>query len=91
MTTAHYIAKVQDTGLLELPGEASELGLKPGDRVKITVQTSMNHRTRNETSVRRTPEERAKAYRTWADNHSTDTPLLSDEAISRESLYGDRG
>jgi len=30
-------------------------------------------------------------FRAWAHNHPTDTPLLSDEAISRESIYGDRG
>lgn len=36
------------------------------------------------------PEERAKAFRDWADNHRFDTPILSDEAISRESIYGDR-
>jgi hypothetical protein len=25
------------------------------------------------------------------DSHPDNTPLLSDEAISRESIYGDRG
>lgn len=27
----------------------------------------------------------------WIQSHSSDAPLLSDEAISRESIYGDRG
>jgi hypothetical protein len=36
-----------------------------------------------------TPEERARAYREWAESHSRDTPLLSDAAISRESIYSD--
>lgn len=27
----------------------------------------------------------------WIQSHPTDTPLLSDEAISRESIYGNRG
>jgi hypothetical protein len=40
-----------------------------------------------------TPEERAKAFREWAESHRTDedSPILSDEAISRESIYGERG
>lgn len=36
-----------------------------------------------------TPQERARAYREWAESHSHDTPILSDAAISRESIYGD--
>ena len=36
-------------------------------------------------------EEWSKAFHAWVDSHSTETPLLSDEAISRESIYGDRG
>ncbi len=36
-----------------------------------------------------TPQERARAYREWAASHSRDTPLLSDAAISRESIYSD--
>jgi hypothetical protein len=27
----------------------------------------------------------------WVRSHSTNTPLLSDEAISRDSIYGPRG
>ena len=32
-----------------------------------------------------------RKFRTWAHSHPTDTPLLSDEAISREFIYGERG
>jgi hypothetical protein len=32
-----------------------------------------------------------RKFRAWAHSHPTDTPLLSDEAISRESIYGERG
>lgn len=31
--------------------------------------------------------ERAQAFRAWAAGHSTSTPLLSDEAISRKTIY----
>jgi hypothetical protein len=34
-----------------------------------------------------TPMERAKVFEQWADSHERQTPLLSDEAISRESIY----
>lgn len=38
-----------------------------------------------------TPQERAKAFREWAESHPRNSPALSDEAISRESIYGERG
>ena len=35
------------------------------------------------------PEQRARAFREWAESHRP-TPALSSEAISRESIYGER-
>jgi hypothetical protein len=35
-------------------------------------------------------EEWIQAFTDWANSHSSDTPLLSDEAVSRESIYRDR-
>jgi hypothetical protein len=37
------------------------------------------------------PAERAAAYRSWAASHPRNTPVLSDQAISRETIYSDRG
>ncbi len=37
------------------------------------------------------PQEKARLWREWAASHDPDTPLLSDEAISRESIYEERG
>ena len=37
------------------------------------------------------PQEKVRALREWAASHSVATPLLSDDAISRESIYGERG
>ena len=38
------------------------------------------------------PEEWIKEYRAWAHSHDGDNlPILSDDAISRESIYADRG
>ncbi len=33
------------------------------------------------------PAEKAAAFRAWAESHRRGLPLLSDEAISRESIY----
>ncbi len=41
---------------------------------------------------RATPQERAKAFREWVESHrGHNFPSLSDEDISRESIYGERG
>ncbi len=32
-----------------------------------------------------------REFHTWVHSHPTTTPLLSDEAISRELIYGTRG
>jgi len=37
-----------------------------------------------------TPEEWVRQFHAWAEGHSRTTPLLSDEAISRENIYPDR-
>lgn len=34
-----------------------------------------------------TPEERARAFVAWASSHAPNTSLLSEEAISRQSIY----
>jgi hypothetical protein len=36
------------------------------------------------------PEEWVRQFHEWAESHDRTTPLLSDEAISRESIYSGR-
>lgn len=36
------------------------------------------------------PEEWVQRFQAWAENHDPTTPLLSDQAISRENIYPDR-
>src|SRR5713101_5108720 len=36
-------------------------------------------------------QERVRMLREWASGHSTNTPLLSDDAISRDCIYRERG
>ena len=35
------------------------------------------------------PQEWARQFRAWADGHNPNVPVLSDEAMSRESIYPD--
>ena len=35
------------------------------------------------------PEEWARQFDAWVDSHDPNTPVLSDEAMSRESIYPD--
>lgn len=37
-----------------------------------------------------TPSERARAFREWAESHDQNSTLLSDYAVSRESMYDDK-
>jgi hypothetical protein len=37
MATIHYTAKVKESRLLELPEEAKELGLQPGEEVSVDL------------------------------------------------------
>ena len=46
--------------------------------------------TASERSDGLSSQERVRLLREWASGHSTSTPLLSDDAISRESIYGER-
>jgi hypothetical protein len=39
---------------------------------------------------RTNPREWARLFHEWAESHDRSTPLLSDLAISRESIYPDR-
>jgi hypothetical protein len=36
------------------------------------------------------PKEWARQFHAWAENHDRTTPLLSDDAVSHESIYPDR-
>jgi len=47
--------------------------------------------SRTEDTRRLAVQECVRLLREWASGQGTDTPLLSDNAISRERIYGDRG
>ena len=47
--------------------------------------------TESEESNGLSSQERVRRLQKWASGHNTNTPLLSDNAISRESIYGKHG
>jgi DNA replication initiation complex subunit (GINS family) len=61
------------------------------EKVLLHELYSVGHSERTNFYKTATPEERANFFEEWAESHQQDTPLLSDEAISRESIYGGRG
>ena len=77
----------------QVVGRAIEAGLieKAEDAVELGVETIRQRLETASHASSLSKEERKKAFRAWIDSFPTDTPLLSDEAISRESIYGDRG
>jgi hypothetical protein len=46
--------------------------------------------TESERSSGLSSQERVRLLREWASSHNTNTALLSDDAISRNSIYPDR-
>lgn len=69
--------------------------------VRITSRTPSEIKPHLDTMLERliepkkesvTPEDRSRAFREWVESHrELNLPPLSDEAISRESIYGERG
>jgi hypothetical protein len=51
---------------------------------QLAPSTSIAHLQRTN------PKEWARQFHEWAESHDRTTPPLSDEAISRESIYPDR-
>ena len=66
-------------GLIHNAEEALDVGLE-SLKGRLAIERSSE-----------TAEEWIARFHAWADSHPTTTPLLSDEDISRESIYRDRG
>ena len=58
-----------------------------GVSVEAFVVTILETLMADATTQPLSPEKRAEAFVNWAKSHSFDAPPLSDEAISRESIY----
>jgi hypothetical protein len=76
------IDKAIQAGVIQGPEDVIELGVR-------ALQSRMDgeHELEPELSAG----EWSRRLHAWANSHPTDTPLLSDEAVERESIYGYRG
>jgi hypothetical protein len=75
----HLIAEAIQAGLIKNADEALEIAV---DALRRRLKAS----TRPISA-----EEWMRKFRAWTHSHPTTTPLLSDEAVSRESIYRERG
>ena len=77
-----------------LIGQAIQAGLigKADDVVAVGVETIRRQlQSRVGSGSELSAEQWLHEFRAWVHGHAAMTPLLSDEAISRDSIYGTRG
>lgn len=58
------------------------------EKYLVAVLESFTGRPHRPFYATASPKEWARAFRAWAQSHDLVSPLLSDEAISRERIYG---
>ncbi len=82
---------------IQIPDERAALYLEQAQARGLTVErwllelADQNAHSCSIAHLQKTdPKEWARQFRAWADSHRPDTPVLSDEAMSRESIYPDR-
>jgi len=64
---------------------------KRGVSVDVYLRELIDQKgTKSERTIGLSSQERARLLRDWASGHSSNTPLLSDDAISRDNIYGAR-
>jgi hypothetical protein len=69
-------------GIIHAPNEVVDIGIE-------TLRQRMDARMASASAI--TVEQWSREFHNWVHSHSTTTPLLSDEAIDRDSIYGIRG
>ena len=76
------VGRAIEAGLIQAADDVVELGIEAIRR--RLEQSSESTRPGN-------ADEWSREFHAWVRGHSTTTPLLSDDAISRDSIYGTRG
>ena len=77
-----------------LIGQAIQAGLigKADDVVAVGVETIRRQlQLRVGSAAELNKEQWLREFKAWVHGHATTTPLLSDQAVSRDSIYGTRG
>jgi proteasome lid subunit RPN8/RPN11 len=78
----------------QLIGRAIQAGLigKADDVVAVGVEAIRQRlQSRDEPGTELQTEQWLQEFKAWVHSHPTTTPLLSDQAVSRDSIYGTRG
>lgn len=80
---------------LEIAPEAEARVAEKAERLGLSVKEYAQHLLEHDSTPepvfnQLSPEERAERFLQWAESHRRDTPLLTDEEISREAIYGGR-
>lgn len=76
------IGRAIQAGLIKTADDVVDVGLE-------TIQRRLEAQDSSPGSM--SAEQWLQEFHSWVHSHPTTTPLLSDEAISRESIYGARG
>ena len=84
------IEHLDDDILRELEQRASLHGCSVEEELNSVLRRALGKEI-PEKSLELTPEERVKAFKEMIARHGVRVPPLSDEAISRETIYGERG
>ena len=84
------IEHLDDDILHDLERRASLHGCSVEDELNSVLRQALGKEI-SEKSPELTPEERAKSIKEMFARHGVKVPPLSDEAISRETIYGERG
>jgi hypothetical protein len=76
------IGQAVQAGLIRVPDDVPDMGVE-----------SIRQRLERREAARRpaNAEQWSPELHAWVQSQSTETPLLSDEAIGRDSVYGTRG
>jgi hypothetical protein len=82
------VLEVQSDIAAKIAAQAAERGLSVDAYLRLLVE---ERQEKTATQKALSPPEKARLWREWAASHNPNTPLLSDEAISRESMYEERG
>jgi hypothetical protein len=89
MTLKIDLSSEQEALLIQ---EAARHGVEASEYVRRMIERQLSNQEGGQSvGAPITPEERARAFRAWAESHDRNTPLLTEEAISRESIYQGRG
>lgn len=76
------VGQAIQAGLIRAADEAVEMGVAC-IRQQLTTQSGIVGHPIND--------DWSRHFAAWVESHATTSPLLSEDAISRESIYGGRG